>query len=375
MKRATSESNQTSFRLGFVLAASAALAIFALLLSIGRFSISEGRAAGNRLVVVSYGGTFQDGLRAGYFKPFASSQNVDLVEDSGPNVAKIKAMVEAKAVQWDAVQVTSADYEVLSKQNLLEKVDYGAFDKATLQQLPDFVKLEYGVGTTLYACGITYRTDLGKTDHPTSWAEFWDTKKFPGPRAMPTGTYAIPPWEAALMADGVPSDKIYPIDFKRALSSLDKIKSSVKVWYEDTAAGTQALVNGEVDYGFLCTNRVQAAKKGGAKVEVEWNQALFNYDVWVVPKGAPNIKTAMQFLAFVSTPGPEAEVTKLQPVGPVNPEAIKLLGPEYANSLPSSPEIMKVEVRINSAFYGESVPEGGTQQDRGLKLWNTWYGK
>ncbi|ODV43375.1 hypothetical protein AWV79_17990 [Cupriavidus sp. UYMMa02A] len=41
--------------------------------------------------------------------------------------------------------------------------------------------------------------------------------------------------EFALLADGVPKDKLYPIDVQRALKSLDRIKKNVVKWW-DTGA-------------------------------------------------------------------------------------------------------------------------------------------
>src|SRR5438309_6091061 len=47
---------------------------------------------------------------------------------------------------------------------------------------------------------------------PTTWAEFWDAKKFPGPRTLRAGVYGTGAYEEALLADGVPMDKLYPMD-------------------------------------------------------------------------------------------------------------------------------------------------------------------
>ena len=52
--------------------------------------------------------------------------------------------------------------------------------------------------------------------------DYWDAKKFPGPRGMYNApTYIL---EFALIADGVPKDKLYPLDVPRAFKSLDRIK-------------------------------------------------------------------------------------------------------------------------------------------------------
>jgi putative spermidine/putrescine transport system substrate-binding protein len=333
------------------------------------------QAADESLVVVSYGGTYQDGLREAFFVPFTNDTGVEIVEDSGGSVPKIKAMVEANSVQWDVVNVSSSEYEVLVEQNLIQKIDYSAFDQTTLAPLPDFAKLEYGVAASFYSCGITYRTDLENKEHPKTWVEFWDTEKFPGPRAMPSANYVIPPWEVALMGDGVDPASLYPIDFDRALASLDKIKGSVKVWYEDTAAGVQSLIDHEVDYAMLCNNRVVAARDKGTPVDVEWNQSLLDHDVWVVPVGSTHTATAMKFLSSMLDPNRQAVLVKQQPIGPSNPETLKLLDPKAASSLPTAPENVPVQVPIKAGFYSEPAPNGTSQLEYGLQKWNAWYGQ
>ena len=73
----------------------------------------------------------------------------------------------------------------------------------------------------VWAQVLAYRTDAVKGAVPKGWADFWDTKKFPGDRAM-IGTSAggWPELEFALMAAGVPADKLYPLDIDKALREL-----------------------------------------------------------------------------------------------------------------------------------------------------------
>ena len=57
-------------------------------------------------------------------------------------------------------------------------------------------------------------------------ADFWNVKDFPGKRSLPNfPAYMLP---AALMADGVTADKLYPIDLDRAFKRLDKIKKDIR---------------------------------------------------------------------------------------------------------------------------------------------------
>jgi putative spermidine/putrescine transport system substrate-binding protein len=336
--------------------------------------IAPSSRAAENFVFVSYSGV-QPAEEAAYVKPFLAKAGLELASESGPTVAKIKAMVQSKAVQWDLVDVTEADYINLIKGNLIEEIDYSVFDKQTLDQLDPVDRQKYGVTSIQFALGIAYRTDLKSSDHPKNWAEFWDAKKFPGPRALPTVSYGIPPWEAALLADGVPADKLYPIDFARATASLDKIKPSVRVWFNTTAQALQSLISGEVDYAYLSYSRVFDAKAQGAKVDFDYGQAFLFRDYFVIPKGAPHKDQAMKLLAYASQPAPGAALMKIAPYGVPNKDAIKLLDQAYAAHIVSAPQNRSRLIALPQDFYGEDSGNGQTWEQVSLKTWNLWYGR
>ena len=79
---------------------------------------------------------------------------------------------------------------------------------------------------------MAYNADKLKTA-PTSWADFWDTKKFPGKRGLRKGAkYTL---EFALMADGVAREDVYPLletdeGVDRAFDKMDGIRSGLQLW-------------------------------------------------------------------------------------------------------------------------------------------------
>jgi putative spermidine/putrescine transport system substrate-binding protein len=351
-----------------------ALRLSATVLALAIGAGTQASKAEDTLTFVSYGGTFQEAQEKAFAKPFAEKNHVKLVTDSGPTVAKIKAMVEAKNVQWDVVEVTEADYLNLVRLDLLEPIDYSKFDAETLGALEPRFRPKFGVAAVIYSFGIAYRTDLGRSDHPKSHAELWDVGKFPGPRALPTGTFANPPWEAALLADGVAPEALYPLDFSRATKSLDAIKPNVSVWFDNTAPGVQALVSGDVDYALLPNGRVLQSKAQGAPVDFEYGQALSYVDYFVIPKGAANKEWASKFLAFASQDKPSAEFMKQIPYSMPNTGALRLLDPQYAKSLPTAPENIKRQILVTGEFYGQNSGNGETWQKVSIDVWNKWFG-
>jgi hypothetical protein len=83
------------------------------------------RMAATDLTVVNFGGANGNAQKKAYFEPFekASGNKVVGVEYNGEQ-AKIKAMVEAKNVTWDVVEVESPDVARGCDEGLFEKLDY-----------------------------------------------------------------------------------------------------------------------------------------------------------------------------------------------------------------------------------------------------------
>lgn len=94
---------------------------------------------------------------------------------------------------------------------------------------------EYGllrtVGGVVIACD-TKRHPTGQ--HPRSWADFWNVRKFPGRRALANGGSPLLAPAAALLTDGVPPDELFPMDLDRTFRAFSR-----QMFYD--AANRQAL--------------------------------------------------------------------------------------------------------------------------------------
>ena len=160
------------------------------------------------LVVVSWGGSYQDAQRKAFFEPFQEETGITVIEDTSPEHGKVKAQVDSGAPEWDVVTTGYTIFLELGP-DYLEPVDYESYAE-WYDGVIEAAKNEYGVMTISYCYALGYRTDVFPEDQaPQSWADFWDTTKFPGPRAL--GADAGVPWnsyEAALFGAGVPADEI-----------------------------------------------------------------------------------------------------------------------------------------------------------------------
>lgn len=286
----------------------------------------EAPVEAGELVIVSWGGSFQDAQREAYWGPFSEETGVVITEDTGPQIDRSMAAVQSGNIEYDITATNPTFYMIGVENDLWEPIDYSYFDEETLAQLPDWAKLEYGVAEIVYSRILSYdkRAFPDGTSHPTTWAEFWDVETFPGMRTLPTCSMPASVPEIALLADGVPPEEVYPIDIDRAIDKLRELKPYV-IWHNTEAHGVQLLVDQEAVFGYNANGRVQVLIDAGVNLGIEWGQALWKFDIWYVLKGAPNKDNAMKLIAYASQPVPQAEMARLTGYSPTNSVALDLL--------------------------------------------------
>ncbi len=302
------------------------------------------------LVVASLGGSYQDAQSKAFMKPFAALTGVTVKETAAEGVAKLKAMVESGNVEWDVVDLGPQELQLATKEGLLEPIDWSLMERT---QFYDGSTTDYGVGT-IYSTGVlTWNTNAIKGAGPANFADFWDLKKFPGKRALAAyGPDFNLEW--ALLADGVPIDKLYPLDVDRAFKKLDEIKANT-LFYDTNEQAMQLITSGQAAVGVAPNGRVFNAIKAGQPIAYTWNQGGLFVDYWAVPKGAKNKVNAMQFIKFASTPEAQAAMSKLIPYGGTNKNTAALLDADTLKNLPTAPEVFKLQYLPDDAWWAQNI--------------------
>ncbi|MEC1747814.1 ABC transporter substrate-binding protein [Schinkia azotoformans] len=305
-----------------------------------------------QLVVVDWGGTSSKAAQKAVYEPFEKKYGVNVVVVSPTDTGKLLAMVESGNVEWDIVNHDTDVALRLESQGLLEPLDYSIIKKDDVY--PHLVT-DYTIGLQLYFTNIAYNTELFSGDHPKTWAEFWDTKKYPGSRSLyknPMGTL-----ESALLADGVKKEELYPLDVDRALKSLDKIKGDIKTWWDAGAQPPQLLATKEAAVAAAWNGRVSTAKAEGSKVENEFGEALMMSTSWIIPKGAPNKDLAQEFIAFAMEAEQQAAYSNLIDYAPTNMKALDLLSEEVKERLGQTEEKLSNQVVIDVKYWADHFEE------------------
>jgi len=317
--------------------------------------------AAEKITVADPGGIYGTGFGAAFYKPFQAETGIEIVNvarEAEPT-SQMKAIVESKSYVWDVVSLTLSSRKLLSDQGLLEPLDWSGPDMDALipaARQPDWM------GTNVFASLLAFRTDTMK-NRPNSWVDFFDVANFPGRRSLPKSPIIV--LEGALLADGVPLDKLYPLDVDRAFKKLDQIKPHIDVWWASFGQTTQLLQSGEVDMLYSSNARIQAAIDGGAPVELIWNQALYGLEGWAIPKGTPRAALAKRFVKFCANGARQASYTNALAYGPTNTSAFEKIPAARAKYLPTAPENFKGMVQINDDWWGAN-------KDRMFDRFNAW---
>ena len=334
------------------------------ILSISLFAFSFQTASAEPITVVSWGGSYGKAQDRALFTDASNHSGIAINRESGASMTKTCLQVQSGSVTWDLVVTGSGGAAAAAADGCLEKIDYSVVD------VSDFypgLYTDYCVGSDVFATVMAWNTDKygepGSPGAPSSWADFWDVKKFPGTRAYRANNVdgALEP---ALMADGVPPEKVYevlatPEGKRRAINKIRELKPHIAVFWGSGAQQAQLMKDAEVDMSTGWNGRFDNAKKDGAKVGYTFNQALLDYDCFAMPKGAPNKEVAMRFLAEVSKPQYQANLPFYITYGPTNRKAYEMTKApkELIESLPSHPKNVPLMLPVSLDWYAKHKNE------------------
>jgi putative spermidine/putrescine transport system substrate-binding protein len=318
------------------------------------------------LTYVSYGGALQTAEESALIKPFEKLHpNIKIVYDPTVSYTKLVSMVQSHNVSWDVVDVGNDFGLSPSDTKYLTKIDCKTVPCGSVQP-GMYPTTGYRVNWSPSGEALGYNTTLmpsGKV--PTSWADFFDTTKFPGKRiAMnpDTGSWT---YEEALVAAGVPRNHLYPLNLNKALAEWDKIKSDT-TFTENFQQCAESVATGDAAMGMCWSGRFYDVKKSGAPVAVSWNGTTLNGGYYVVPKGDPHVTEAMEFIAYAVSKKAQAAMSNAIPYGPANVAAMSLIKPSIKPWLGVSHRSQAIF--INDQWWSKN-------RDRAFKTWQAWLTK
>ncbi|MCC7047439.1 MAG: ABC transporter substrate-binding protein [Alphaproteobacteria bacterium] len=296
----------------------------------GPLILTPGKAkATERISLISWGGGYRKAWEDAFVNPFIKETGIEVIIADTPDLAKVKAQVTSKNVEWDVFDAPGAMALAGAAEGFWEPLNKSIVNTSD-------VYVEYGsdyLPYYMYAGGAAWDPKrYGPGKHPTDFAEFFDVAKFPGRRGLRTRVAET--LDIALLADGIPPDKLYPLDVERGFKVLERIKPHVKKWIAETPQTISLLQNNEIDYSYTYNGRVRAAQADGVSIEFSFAQTINALNYLTVLKGSPRREAAMKLVAFTLRPDRAAAFADILGYTPTVRKAMSLVSAETKKWLP-----------------------------------------
>jgi putative spermidine/putrescine transport system substrate-binding protein len=318
--------------------------------------VGEASADSKTITFACYGGSYNDNITKAFLTGFEAKTGIRVELGANASLALAKLQATADPAQWDIVELAGPEYEVAVRQNLLLPYDYKVINAANI---PAEYKRPYGIKYALFLFVMAWdQRKIADAEAPKTWADFWDTAKYPGKRSMCANLGDGSVLEAALLADGVPIEGLYPLDVDRAFKSLDRLGRNNIIWHTTNQEPIQQLSSGEVALATSFNGRVIPADRSGAKIGFTADYGGVSGDYLGVVKTSAKAPEAFSLINhIVSDSAADAEYMKLTTYTSPNTEALALAPADLAATLPTNPALKgKVFVK-DDAWWADNLEQ------------------
>jgi putative spermidine/putrescine transport system substrate-binding protein len=363
-------------------AASCRLGVFAVFAAFVATTALIGHAQAADKVVVAHSAGINGNAVEAILKDYTAQTGVEAVGITMSDTdygAKLQLAAKTGNVNFDVALGVGADiYQLVRGSGIFAKIDTSAWKKSTLDAMREakLIGSDFAVSSEVTAT-LVYSPKFEK-DPPKSWADFFDTTKYPGNRGMASGGFGVlVNLEYALIASGKKADNLYPIDIKAAIAQMSKISNQLVLW-DNAPNGIQSLVNGDTSMTICYSPAAMSAVKNGQSVKVvqPYGTAVLVQLGVVAAKAPDGDKVAQQFLEWWFRPAQQKKFAELTGFGVVVPskEILAQFTPEQSAYMAFSgahPENFHV---LDADWYAKS--DGGeNNMAKVLSAWNQFRSK
>lgn len=320
-------------------------------------------AAQERVIVRSPGGAYDDIRKKLIFEPFEKQTGIKVVPVAMTS-GKMEAMLRAGNVEIDVID--NDDSVILQWEDQLAPIAYDKFKFTNPADiLPEYKHSNY-VGNFTYASVMGFNTGkFNKNTVPANWVDFWNYKKIPGARGLADMDTGAPDLEFALIADGVPMDKLYPLDLPRAFKSLSRIKPAVSKFWTSGDLAVQVLSSGDAALSTVWSTRILKGIENGAPIAINWNQHAVHVQAYSILKKAKNLENAQKFVDFCLSKEVQSKFSSFWNSGPVTKEAYAALTPEMREKVPGGDRTKQHGFLMDAHWWAKNRATVG-------KEWTNW---
>lgn len=286
-------------------------------------------AVAEQITVVSWGGAYERAQQEALIEPFTAQTGieVELVKYDG---TATDLSDRAKASGWDVIDMVANQAHAACAAGALMEIDpVNLLGETALQDFSPVKPTQCSVPQNVYARVVAFDNRVFPGAKPTQIADFFDTEKFPGKRAIEKSPDGILEW--ALMAEGVPASQVYGLlstdrGLSLAFRRLERIREAI-VWWTDPEEPPQMLADSTVAMASGFNGRFFAAKEDRrVPLSIVWDARLTGVEVWAIAATTDAPEAARRFLTFASSPDAMARLAERIPYGPARRSAFERVG-------------------------------------------------
>lgn len=325
--------------------------------------------AQEQVIIASTGGAYDRALKDAWFDPFTKATGIEVKIVSATNAemrAKAAAMVKSANVSWDLYLEGEIQAASPAHREVTEDLTEFCAPFASKEGLVSNACEAGGALLQSTATLLAYRVGDDASQRPETWADMWDTDRFSGGRAFPNFD---DPWRvlaAALLADGVQKDALFPLDVDRAFRKLDEIRDDVSLWWKTGDQSVQGFRNGGYDLGQIWLTRARSMKDEGLPIDWSYKASFLVGDRIALIQGAPNRDNALKLIAYwLDNPSVQAQACSTLSCTPPSTEAIALMSDEARQSMPTTSDISEHVIVPDAKWINANAAML-------LQRWNSW---
>ena len=339
------------------------------------------------VTVASWGGAYTESQKLGYGDPTAKKLGIPVnwVDYTG-GLSEIKAQKEAGAITWDIIDVYAKDTIIGCDEGIFVEFD---FDK-DFSPAPDgtpaskdfFTSMpsKCAVGNILYSWNYAYNNDTIGKKKPKTIKDFFNTKKFPGKRAIYKGAMSNLEFAQVGALKTNPrkgNGKVWDAFEKEG--GVDKAIAAIKALCEDPNGGCvfwnagaqppELLANGEVVMATGWNGRFFNAQMEGTPIVQVWDSQILDYEYFAMVKGGPGDAdgSAMKVLREMTSTEGLAGSAKYIAYAPWRKSSIDIMlagEPWFKDGktnmvphMPTAPANTKKYILMNPNFWADNQDE------------------
>jgi putative spermidine/putrescine transport system substrate-binding protein len=323
-----------------------------LLLSVPLTMRARMAFAADQLILANWGGDAIQAYTDAFGVPFTEATGIQVrIDGSGPTEGAIQAQIASKSIVWDVADADANVGLAFGNKGVLEPLDYDKIDRAKIREGWD---REFVTPSYFFSYVLAYDSEMLGDAVPSTPADFWDVGKFPGMRTMYKWMNGM--LEAALMADGVKPEELYPLDIERALGKIEVLKPDIISFWGSGAESQQLLTEGEAVMGYIWNTRASLLSRDtDGRIKWTFDNAFLNPSSWITLKGNPAGRdVAMDFIA--STQRPESQLLLFEALGngPANPETDGLIPDDKKALNCVSAEAVAKQIQLDQDWYADN---------------------